>query len=99
MSCIIGTCVYESLGLRVTKELHDSHNDYPLALEKLSITKNVLSPYCETIRDRHNISVGQVSKLVITIRDKKNCILHYRNLRLYEPLGLRVTKVHRVLEL
>ena len=30
-------------------ELHELHNDYPLALEKLEISHNMLSNYCSNI--------------------------------------------------
>ena len=32
--------------LEYPSELHDSHNDYPLAPEKLEITQNILSKHC-----------------------------------------------------
>ena len=32
--------------LEYPSELHDSHNDYPMALEKLEISSNKLSKYC-----------------------------------------------------
>ena len=38
------------------KELHDLHNDYSLAPEKMKVTKEMLSPYCESIREKFNIS-------------------------------------------
>ena len=38
--------------LEYPHELHDSHNDYPLAAEKINVTKNMLSNYCEQIRDK-----------------------------------------------
>ena len=58
----------------------------------------MLSPYCEQIREKYNITIGQVKKLIPTLADKQNYVLHYRNLQLYMDLGLKVTKVHRVLE-
>ena len=36
-------------------------------------------------------------KLVPNLRNKTNYIIHYRNLKLYLELGLRLTNVHRVL--
>ena len=36
-------------------------------------------------------------KLVPNLFDKKNYITHYRNLKLYLQLGLKITAVHRVL--
>ena len=34
------------------QELHDLHNDYPLAPEKIKVIKEMLSPYCESIREK-----------------------------------------------
>ena len=31
--------------LEDSHELHDSHNDYPLAAEKINVSKNMLSNY------------------------------------------------------
>ena len=80
------------------KELHDLHNDYPLAPEKLKVNKNMLSEYCKKIAGKFNISSGQVHKLITTLGKKEKYVLHYRNLQLYLSLGLKLKKVHRVLQ-
>ena len=36
--------------LEYPPELHNLHNDYPLAPEKIKVTKEMLSPYCESIK-------------------------------------------------
>ena len=84
--------------LEYPKELHDKHNDYPLAPEKVEVKDTMLSDYCKQIKDKYNISVGGVNKLVPNLMDKKNYVVHYRNLKLYLDLGLKVKKVHRALE-
>ena len=84
--------------LEYPEELHDLHNDYPLAAEKVRVTEDMLSDYCKRIADKYSISTGLVSKLIPTLSKKENYVLHYRNLQLYIDLGLKVTKVHRVLE-
>ena len=84
--------------LEYQQELHDLHNDHPLAPEKLKVTKEILSPHCESIREKFNISIGQVHKLIPTLSEKEKYVLHYGNLQLYTDLGLKVKKVHRVLE-
>ena len=84
--------------LEYPKELHELHNDYPLAAEKMKVTKEMLSPYCKNILEQFGISIGQVAKLIPTLSSKKNYVLHYRNLQLYLSLGLKLKKVYRVLE-
>ena len=84
--------------LEYPKELHDLHNDYPLASEKVKVTKDMLSDYCKKISEKYCISTGLVHKLIPTLCDKEKYVLHYKNLKLYLDLGLKLTKVHRVLE-
>ena len=47
--------------LEYPKELHELHNDYPLAAEKMKVTKEILSPYCKNIQEQFGISIGQVA--------------------------------------
>ena len=58
----------------------------------------MLSGYCKKIAEKYNISIGLVSKLIPTLRDKKEYVLYYRNLQLYLDLGLKIKKIHRVLK-
>ena len=64
----------------------------------MKVTKEMLSSYCESIREKFNISIRQVHELILTFNKKEKYVLHYRNLQLYTDLGLKVKKVHRVLE-
>ena len=64
----------------------------------MKVTKEMLSSYCKSVRGKFNISIGQVHKLIPTLNKKENYVLHYRNLQLHTDLGLKVKKVHRVLE-
>ena len=84
--------------LEYPKELHDIHNDYPLGPKKLKVTNDMLSDYCKNIADKYNISTGLVHKLIPTLNNKDKYVLQYKNLQLYLNLGLKLTKVYRVLE-
>ena len=51
--------------LEYPSELHDLHNDYPLAPEKHEFIQNMLSKYCLYISNKHGIKIGGVNKLVL----------------------------------
>ena len=57
----------------------------------------MLSDYCKKIADEYEIKVGDVKKLIPNLGNKTNYVLHYRNLQLYLSLGMKLTKIHRVL--
>lgn len=44
--------------LEYPEGLHDLHNDYPCAPEKMKVTKDMLSPYCKEILGKYNVSIG-----------------------------------------
>ena len=87
-----------AVDLEYPEGFHEMHNDYLLAADKMKVTNDMLSPYCKTIQEKFGVTIGQVAKLTPTLTEKKNYVLHYRNLQLYLSLGLRLKKVHRVLE-
>ena len=76
--------------------LHDSHNDLPLAPEKILIRKSWLSPYAQPFNVK--LSSDGREKLVETLLDKNRYICHYRKLKFYVNQGLKVRKLHRVIQ-
>ena len=66
--------------LEYPKELHELHNDYPLAPEKLAVSSDMLSTYCKNIVNEYGIKVGDVKKLIPNLGNKTKYVLHYRNL-------------------
>ena len=84
--------------LEYPQELHDIHNDYPLAPEKINIPKEWLSKYCLKISNVHNITIGKVKKLVPNLMNKNNYVIHYRNLQQCLELGMKLKKIHRTLK-
>ena len=54
--------------LEYPSELHDLHNDYTLAPEKLKISQN-----------EYGIKTGGVNKLVSNLGNKCKYVVHYKN--------------------
>ena len=84
--------------LEYPDQLHELHNDYPPAPEKPAASSNMLSEYWKEIADKYEIKVVDVKKLTPNLGNKTNYVVYYRNLQLYLSLGMKLTKIHRVLE-
>ena len=65
-------CISE-VDLEYPKELHELHNDYPLAPDKLKIKRIMLPDYQLKIADDYNIFIGNVKMLV----PNEKYVLHY----------------------
>ena len=57
----------------------------------------MLSKYCSDIANKYGIKIGGVNKLVPNLRNKKRYVVHYGNLQLHLSLGMKLTKVHKIL--
>ena len=84
--------------LEYPDELHELHNDFPLAPEKFAVSNDMLSNYCQKIASEYEIKVGDVKKLIPNLGNKTNYVVHNRNLQLYLSLGMKLTKTHRILK-
>ena len=73
------------------------HDNFPLAPEAMQIEKDMLSTYQEELGDQLNVSYGS-KKLCLTLRDKKNYVCHYKNLKFYLKHGLKLKNVHKILQ-
>ena len=59
--------------------------------------------YPRSLHDLHSdyllapeqVKVNKVNKLILNLRNKEKCIIHYENLKQYLSLGLKLTRVHR----
>ncbi|KAK3729471.1 hypothetical protein QZH41_009380, partial [Actinostola sp. cb2023] len=85
------------VNLEYPQELHDQHSDYPLAPETMKVTSDMLSPYCQQLNEELDLVGAPVTKLVPNLCNKTHYILHYRNLKLYMEMGMKLTKVHLIL--
>ena len=90
---------YVEFHLEYPQQLHDAHNEYPLAPERLVLREEMLSEIQKQIVRCYNIprSAMTQTKLVPNLFNKMKYTLHYRNLRFYLEQGMRITKVHRVI--
>ena len=86
------------VNLEYPDELHELHNDYPLAPEKLTVTNDMLSIYCKEVADQYDTKLGEVRKLIPNLSNKTKYVLHYRNIQLYLSLIIKLTKIHTVLK-
>ena len=57
-----------------------------------------MSKYCQEIVDKYEIKVGDVKKLISNLGYKTNYVVNYRDLQLYLSLGMKPTKIHKVLK-
>ena len=86
------------IDLEYPSESHELHNDYPLSPERFEISQNMLSNYCSNIAIEYGIKIGGVNKLVPNLGNKSKYVVHYRNIQLYLSLGMKLTKVYRILK-
>ena len=82
--------------LEYCKELHNLHNAYPLCLEKIEVSYDMLSKCCRKIADWYYIKVGGVKKLIPNLGDKVRYVVHYKNLKYYLSLGMKLVSIHRI---
>ncbi|XP_065663390.1 uncharacterized protein LOC136085805 [Hydra vulgaris] len=88
---------------------HPTHNFKWMNDEELKNWKSISCilevdlEYPENLHDAHNgyplsserLKIDKVEKLVPNLNHKKNYIIHYENLKLYERLGMKLSKIHR----
>ena len=70
---------------------------YQLAPDKY-VACDDLSPYCKKMHSEFNLLTIMLQNSFPTLHTKKNYVLYIENLNLYLSLGVKLGKVHRVLE-
>ncbi|XP_072388760.1 uncharacterized protein [Diabrotica undecimpunctata] len=68
--------------LSYPQELHDKHKDFPFAAER-------------SVPPSGGV---KLSKLMTTLNDKKEYTVHYKNLKQMLANGLKLTKIHKILQ-
>ena len=89
--------IYE-VDIEIPKELHEKFKDYPLAPEMKSIPEDNLSEYQTYLNNKLNIKYTENDKkLILDLLPKKNYKIYYKNLEYYMKLGIKITKIHKIL--
>ena len=86
------------IGYFLEVDLKYPYNDYPLAPERLAVSSDMLSKYCKKFADKYEIKVGDVKKLIPNLGSKTNYVVYCGNLQLYLSLGMKLSKIHKVLK-
>ena len=84
--------------LEYPAELHEQHNSYPLAPEKKVVKKEKMSDYQKRVIEDLELKPPESKKLLLTLEDKEDYVVHYRNLQFYLKQGMKLKRVKRVLE-
>ena len=82
--------------LEYPKELHDSHDAFPLAPEPSIVPREWMSPYQLELLGKR--PADKVPKLIPYLGKRNKYVLHYRNLQLYLQRGMKCMKIPRVLK-
>ena len=93
----IQTGIYE-VDIEIPTNLHDKFKDYPLAPKIRNIPESNLSEYQKYLNDKLNIKYTKKDKtLILDLLPKKNYKIYYKNLEYYMKLGIKITKIHKIL--
>ena len=88
--------------LEYPKELHELHNDYPLAPEVMNVKANMLSEkqveIYKLINGSREPKDEKTNKLTLNLNDKNKYVVHIRTLQFYLKHGLKLKKVHRAIK-
>ena len=84
--------------LEYPAELHKEHNSYPLAPEKKVVKKENMSDYQNNLIKELDLKIPNSNKLLLTLEDKNDYVVHYSNLQFYLKQGMKLKRVKRVLE-
>ena len=101
----IGTGFTVEVDLHYPKELHDLHNDLPFCSESKIIKNEMLSKYQYDLKKKYYsktlkngtiiVNNSDVSKLLCTLHDKRNYVIHSETLLYAMSKGLQLLKIHR----
>ena len=91
------TGIYE-VDIEIPENLHNKFKDFSVCPDIKSIDENNSSDYQKYLNDKLNTKYNEKDKkLILDLLPKKNYKVYYKNLEYYLKLGIKVTKVHKIL--
>ena len=79
--------------------IHKKHRNFPLAPHNVQVQYKDLSPYAkEALHINGGGKTYKCDKLIASFLPKKKYVLHYKNLKLYLKLGLKLKRLNKILE-
>ena len=90
-------CYIMEVDLDYPEELHDSHSDFPLAVERKMIKEDQLSAFNLKFLEKNKDKFKSSMKLCPDLHDKKNFVCSLKNLQFCVGNGLQLKKIHRVM--
>lgn len=84
--------------LEYPTHLHAVHSSFPLAPERVEVNESMLSPYAyKAHASIYGSEKYRSKKLISSFLPRKEYVLHYRTLKTYLELGMKLTKIHQIL--
>jgi predicted transcriptional regulator len=80
--------------IHVPEDKHDYLAEYPLLAEHYVPKRSEMSEYQKSFEEKEE----KVGKLCLTLHDKENYVIHYRNLRQAIEYGYVVEKINKVIK-
>ena len=84
--------------LRYPENLHASHTYYPLAVERMKVKKEWLSPKQQELIQRSGQRYVPTEKLIPNLFDKDEYVVHYRNLQYYISQGMVLEHIYEAIK-
>jgi hypothetical protein len=63
----------------------------------MKVAENMLSPYAKKLLEELELKCTSTEKLIPNLHPKEKYVVHYKKLKLYLSLGMRLTRIHRVM--
>lgn len=79
--------------LRVPETEHDRMNSFPMAVDRMVIQSDMMSPYQQAYLKQFKIKLGKTPKLVPSLKHGQEYVVHSRNLQFYLEQGMELLEV------